>query len=480
MDDRNGSNDVFLHRMNGSGLLAPGWPDKSSAVAVCTAAGTQYIPYLVADGVGGVLLAWSDERTWARVDAYAAHFTGTGWPAEGWPYGDGVVVSNADMGQPVVGIVSDGASGAIVTWLDERNGYIYDLYAQRIERFGKLGDPQPSIVKVRDVLNDQGGQVRVSWNASWVDAYPDYEVYSYRLWRQVPAKTALSAIAAGARLAGTEVEATDPPPAGTKLYRATTIEAATWYWELADEQMAGGYPGYSLTAATTCDSIGGSNPYTVFMVEARGSGHVHWDSAPDSGYSVDNLPPVTPAPFTGAYAAGATHLHWGANAEPDLAGYRLYRGANAGFVPGPASLVAEPPDTGYVDSGPAGRWYKLTAVDSHGNESVVAVLGPGGTVDTPLADLPAELALAGASPNPFRDATAVRFALPREARVTLTVFDAAGRRVRTLADGAFPPGEHAARWDGRNENGSPVSSGLYFVRFEAEGRRLHTRVMAIR
>jgi hypothetical protein len=53
-----------------------------------------------------------------------------------------------------------------------------------------------------------------------------------------------------------------------------------------------------------------------------------------------------PAPIAGAFVAGQTHVHWGANHESDLAGYRLYRGASPGFVPGPASLVSAQPDTG--------------------------------------------------------------------------------------------------------------------------------------
>ncbi len=481
-DERNGSYDVFLQRLNGSGFLAAGWPDKSDAVGVCTVEGDNYTPELVADGTGGVLLAWTDQRVWGRNDIYAGHILGNTSVGEGWSPAGGVLVCSADMSQFCHGIVSDGAGGAIVAWLDERNGYIYDLYGQRIERFGRLGDPQPSIVSVRDVPNDQGGQLRVSWNASYVDAYPDFGVAGYRLWRQVPAGTALSAIAAGARLLDSATDDSTIPRAGTGLYRTTTVAAATWYWELADEMPANGYPGYSLTAGTPCDSIGGSNPCTVFLVEARGTTgeHVHWDSAPDSGYSVDNLPPAPPAPFTGAYVVGATHLHWGANAEPDLAGYRVYRGTTGGFVPGPANLAGEPPDTGFVDTGPAGRWYKLTAVDSHGNESPVAVLGPDGTTDAPDAPLPAELVFAGASPNPFRGETALRFALPRGTHVRLMVFDAAGRRVRTLADGSFPAGEHVARWDGCDTGGSAVSSGLYFVRFEAEGRRFNARVLAIR
>ena len=128
------------------------------------------------------------------------------------------------------------------------------------------------------------------------------------------------------------------------------------------------------------------------MVETeRLSTGEYWSSAPDSGYSVDNLPPVAPAPFTGNFSAGATHLHWGENREPDLAGYRLYRGSSAGFVPGPGNLIAAKPDTGYSDAGPAGNYYRLSAVDIHGNESGFALLTPANTSDVGGALAPKEI-----------------------------------------------------------------------------------------
>ena len=58
------------------------------------------------------------------------------------------------------------------------------------------------------------------------------------------------------------------------------------------------------------------------MVEARATTALsspRWFSAPDSGYSVDNLPPAVPAPFTGQYVAGTASLHWNRNLEADLA-----------------------------------------------------------------------------------------------------------------------------------------------------------------
>ncbi|MBI5709898.1 MAG: hypothetical protein HZC42_06275 [Candidatus Eisenbacteria bacterium] len=477
-DGRSGSySDIYAERITGSGYIAAGWPDASTGLAVCTAAYGQYTPVAVSDGVGGAIIAWPDERTRIRTDIYATHITASGYLAEGWSY-DNNPICTADLEQGSPMIATDGASGAVVAWLDGRNGSLSysDIYAQRVERFGKLGDPEPAIVSVRDIPNDQGGSVRVSWNASYMDAYPDFGVTAYWLWRQVPARAALAALAAGARLADPEE---DPGAIPGRVFRAGGLASQAWYWEFVTSQTANGFPSYSLVAPTAGDSVSGSNPYTVFLIEARSYGYGYWDSRPDSGYSVDNLPPAVPAPFAGTYLAGQTALQWGANGEPDLANYRLYRGTSAGFVPGPGNLVVQKSSPGYLDNAGQPYFYKLSAVDIHGNESAFSFVQPSGTVDAP-ADLPREIALAGAAPNPVREATTIRWALPRAARVRLAVFDASGRLVRELADGAFPAGRHAAAWDARDGAGRAVASGIYFLQLEAEGRTLRSRMAAIR
>ena len=231
---------------------------------------------------------------------------------------------------------------------------------------------------------------------------------------------------------------------------------------------------------TTSDSLPSGNPRTSFLVQAEeGGGAPYWASPPDSGYSVDNIPPAPPAPFTAAYQAGATHLHWGANAETDLAGYRLYRGASSSFVPSAGNRIADQPDTGFVDVGAAGSWYKLSAVDVHGNPSAFAVLGPSQTTDAP-ADAPRALAFAPPSPDPARAAVQLAFTLPRATLVSLDVLDAAGRRVRTLFAGTLAAGDHAVIWNGRDQAGAALRGGVYFATLSAEGRRLVRRITLLR
>jgi YD repeat-containing protein len=110
--------------------------------------------------------------------------------------------------------------------------------------------------------------------------------------------------------------------------------------------------------------------------------------------------------------------------------------------------------------------------DAAGNLTAVLVAPGTVSVDDPGL-MPSMLTLGPAVPTPFRGSTTLHFDLPRPERVRLTVFDPSGRRVRTLVEGEFASGRHGARWDGRDEHGRRVGSGLYFARLEsATGSRI--------
>jgi hypothetical protein len=84
-------------------------------------------------------------------------------------------------------------------------------------------------------------------------------------------------------------------------------------------------------------------------------------------------------------------------------------------------------------------------------------------------------------PNPFNPATAIGYRIPSPGgRVTLTVYDLSGRRVRTLVDAHKSGGEHVAVWRGLDERGRQVSSGVYFYRLEVGGERLERKMVMLK
>lgn len=81
-------------------------------------------------------------------------------------------------------------------------------------------------------------------------------------------------------------------------------------------------------------------------------------------------------------------------------------------------------------------------------------------------------------PNPFNPATMIRFDVPRDARARLDIFDVSGRRVRALVNGMTGEGRHEAMWDGTNDRGELVGSGVYFYRLRV-GADTMTRKMVL-
>ncbi|MBZ0268172.1 hypothetical protein K8I85_08445, partial [bacterium] len=94
------------------------------------------------------------------------------------------------------------------------------------------------------------------------------------------------------------------------------------------------------------------------------------------------------------------------------------------------------------------------------------IVEPSPLVDVPSVPAPTELSFAVA-PNPSSSSATFRLALPEAATASVDVFDAAGRRVRRVHDGPLPAGLHALVWDGRDDAGRNVGTGVYFARLRS-------------
>ena len=86
---------------------------------------------------------------------------------------------------------------------------------------------------------------------------------------------------------------------------------------------------------------------------------------------------------------------------------------------------------------------------------------------TANSGLPREFSLSRNFPNPFNPSTSVRFALPLPSEVNLTIFNALGQRVKTLMNERRAAGSYTVQWDGHNEAGLAVPSGVYFLKMTA-------------
>jgi hypothetical protein len=104
---------------------------------------------------------------------------------------------------------------------------------------------------------------------------------------------------------------------------------------------------------------------------------------------------------------------------------------------------------------------------------IVAVPPPG------VPDRASGLAVAPGVPNPFRQFTEIRYSLPHVGEVEVEVFDLAGRRVARLARGSQPAGHHVLRWDGTDQEGGAVRTGVYLVQVSLDGQTASRKIARV-
>ena len=338
---------------------------------------------------------------------------------------------------------------------------------------GCEGSPPPSdapiLTRVRDVPNDEGGFVFVTWLRSRLDDPALRTITEYRVWRRIHPETGIAARAS--------VESADGVHRFATHSRRGDGTIETTYWEAIATLPAQGLEGYGYTAPTTQDSMASGNPYTAFFITALTSDpYVFYSSNIDSGYSVDNMPPHTPHGLVGAVTSDGVALHWDPNTEGDLASYRVYRGGSQDFVPSPETMIAEKADTGFVDApGSPASFYKVSAVDVHGNESSYSMFAP--EQSTAVVDGISEFSLRSVAPNPCTTGEVlVTFSLPDPLPATLELIDVTSRRLSLVSVGQLGPGRHSVAL----AKGSRLRVGLYWVRLSQSDRSQSKRLVVAR
>ena len=115
----------------------------------------------------------------------------------------------------------------------------------------------------------------------------------------------------------------------------------------------------------------------------------------------------------------------------------------------------------------------IPTVANGGAVTAVAALDPAGSQ-------PAKMALQQNYPNPFNGKTTIAYSVLRDGPVDLAVYDMAGRRVSTLVAAHQLPAHYRVGWDGRDDQGRAVASGVYFYRLSADGQTLARRLVLLK
>ena len=165
-------------------------------------------------------------------------------------------------------------------------------------------------------------------------------------------------------------------------------------------------------------------------------------------------------------------IAWDAPTAEDFAFFRVYRGSAAGFDPSGLAPISELLNHSFTDENLAVGsvyYYRISTVDANGNESDYSAEVSAAVVSVVEGMLvPGQYSLRQNYPNPFNPSTTIRFDLPEASRVQLIIYDAMGREVRTLLWGEQSAGYQSVNWDGADDRGQPVSSGIYLYRLQAE------------
>jgi hypothetical protein len=390
---------------------------------------------LAADGMGGAVIAWNDRSCGAlnvnaqRVDANGCMQWGPG----------GISLCSAGGSRDYRAIASDGAGGAVLVWNDYRGGSDGKISAQKVDADGSL-----------------------PWGAGGLPVCTASE-----------AQAAYNIIPDGS--GGTIMVWTDNRGGtpGLSAQRMNASGLALWRTDGVPVCTAGGNIGI---CSTVSDGAGGAiigwsddrNNYPPDFIR----GDVYAMRVTASGDLAATLLQSHSAAFT---EAGIT-IEWTLFELDAGAAFFVERaaGASAPFIELPSDgITANGLSFLFVDAdweSEAIYRYRV-GYELGGERTTLFETDPITTPSMPIT-------LSQNSPNPFNPSTTISFYLPSRGVVALSVYDVTGSLVARLVNEERSAGRHSVLWNGTNQSGERVSSGIYFCRLQA-GKEIRLRKMAL-
>jgi hypothetical protein len=211
-----------------------------------------------------------------------------------------------------------------------------------------LGGGEPDITTVEDMPDDQGGYAGLHFEASLYDGGSDvYDITHYSIWRELDTE------------GRSNVQFNDNPSG--QFYSSSSRDTDDG-WEYIGDSPAQEFEIYAYTAPTISDSSSDGIFWSKYLVVAHTpDDDIFFVSDPDSGYSVDNIPPTAPAALSVAFDDGTLTASWEDEINPDILHYDVYRNGSSLLE------TAEPEFTDDTfDLGDSAA-YTIRGVDIHDN-----------------------------------------------------------------------------------------------------------------
>ncbi|MCF7824089.1 MAG: T9SS type A sorting domain-containing protein [Candidatus Marinimicrobia bacterium] len=288
-------------------------------------------------------------------------------------------------------------------------------------------DLRPQILAVMDVPEDQGNWVEVQWQASALDGAG--EITQYGIWER--------------NLFGEWVVLGSSP--AIQRFR------------------------YKYLARTYMNSSVMIDYYNEFRVIAHTSdAERYFTSESGFGTSWDNLVPAAPTSLAAWENNDQIYLQWDASIDEDFNFFRVYRSQVEDFAT--MELISELIETSFIDPNvEVGEtyYYRVSAVDFNANEGEPSETVTHSVVGIDTRSMPDVFTLENAYPNPFNPITTIRYGLPEASDVLLTIYDVSGREVITLVQQSQPSGWYSISWNGQNQDGTSVGTGIYLAKIQA-------------
>ena len=426
------TSDVYAQRMaTADGAVK--WT--ATGIIICTAAGDQRNPQIVTDGNSGAFITWADYRNLDTIntDVYAQRIAANAainWPATGY------LICDADSSQSHLAMASDGNFGAVVAWQDLRNGN-WDIYAQGFNVSGAQDHHDVGCTKILVPTGIMDSGTIVTPACSVYNFGTASESYTVRM--KIGAaynETALVSVHA----AGTYVHVTfatwTAMPTGNLVVTCSTelatdlVSANNKATDSVQVQPTAVHDvGCTRILAPASDVDSGSSVTPACSLYNFGTGAESYSVRMRIGSFYDTIAAVT------NHAAGAriyvTFPVWSVQQAPGSYRARCSTELATDLVP------TNNKTTGSV------RVQPLTGMEEG------------------LLGLPRAFMLEAPKPNPFTQQTMIRYALPRTSLVALRIYSATGKLLKTLVHGSQTPGYYSLRTTGLS-----LPEGIYLLRAE--------------
>ena len=464
--------DIYAQRVDAFGHLR--WI--SSGVALCTAPDLQVFPQIVSDDAQGGIVTWFDLRSGTSYDVYAQRvsaFGTTRWAFDGVALCTGSQLLTPFQFEPY--IAADGTGGAIVVWADgRRRREQYDIYTQRVNASGvSLWTANGIAVAACEgyqffpvVASDGGGGAIVAWGERRNELF--HNVYAQR----VSASGAPAWAAGGIALSNKTDRVTvmdlrmvsDGAGGGivTWMLRWPTGENdIDLYAQRVDNS---GTPQWAAGGVTVCAAREQQMELEIAPDGAKGA-IVSWTDNRKSDLDIyaQRIPLIQS--FDAITQTGAVELHWEVRSDVAIDSYEILRRESS---PTRTTVVAQGAFSADMNSFldttvlPGKRYDYVLTLQTRGE--VVAV-SPIATATMPTI----EASVGQNHPNPFNPATTIDVTIPERSELVVAIYDARGARVATLNAGIQDAGTHRVEWNGTDDAGRGVGSGVYFYRLEGAG-----------